>query len=125
MSKSTIARRFLAGVAAFAIGLGLAQASIVYGQAAGVYITNGAAITGLRVAPVGLIMVGLASASALTLLWAALTVVVLWAAALANALTAGRPGWFWFALVLGVLTLGIGALIAYLITGPDRRPSSA
>ena len=125
MSKSVMARRLLGGVVAFAVGLALGQASIAFGQAAGVYVTDGDAIFDLRVAPVGLIVVGIASASAVTLLAGALTVVVLWAAALANARTAARTGWFWLVLILGVLTLGVGALVTYLIAGPDRAASTA
>ena len=125
MSKSVMTRRLLGGVLGSAVGLALGQASIAFGQAAGVYAMDGDAIFDLRVAPVGLIVVGFASASALTLLAGALTVVVLWAAALANARSAARTGWFWLVLILGVLTLGVGGLVTYLIAGPDRAPSTA
>ena len=125
MSKADIARGMLGGSVALMVGLALAAASIAYGQAVGVYVTDGSAISDLRVAPVGLIVVGMASASALTLLAGALTLVVLWAAALANARTAARTGWFWLVLILGILTLVVGALVAYLVAGPDRAPSTA
>lgn len=125
MSKSAVRRWLLAGLVAFATGLGLAQASIAFGQASGIYVSVAEAVVGLRVAPHGLIVVALASASALSLLAGVLTLVIAWAAVLANVRLAARRAWFWFLLILGIPTVGVGPLVAYLIAGPDRAPSTA
>ena len=125
MSKPAIARLFLGGVAAVAIGLVLGAASIAAGQAVGVYVGDDGGFGGHRVAPLGAIVVGLASGSAIALVGGALALLVAWAAALANARSTARQGWFVSLLLLGLPTCGVAALVAYLLAGPDPRPARA
>jgi hypothetical protein len=125
MSRALIGRVFAGGIAAIAIGLLLGQASIALGRDLGVYIADGETIVGLRVMPIGFVVVALASGAVLSLAGGAMAVAVAWAAALANARAAARGGWFASLLLLGLPTFGIGALIPYVVAGPDRAPSGA
>jgi len=125
MTRSVIARVFLVGVGTFGVGVLIAAASIAVGHAGGAYVVEGADIVGVRVTLLGFASVGLAVVAALALVAASLAVLVGWAAALANARAASRFGWFAALVLLGVPTFGVGALVAYVVAGPDRIPSPA
>lgn len=125
MSKFVIAKVFVAGIGAFVVGLVLAQASFVLGDAGGLDVIADGGIVGVRLVPIGYVAVGLSALAALALIAGVAAAVVAWAAAMANARVASARGWFALLAVLGVPTVGVGAVVAYLLAGPDRPISPA
>jgi hypothetical protein len=114
----------LGGVAAVVAGLLMAAASSALGDIGGVYVVDRGEIVGLRLAPVGFAVAALAAVAAVVLVGGALAAVVAWVATLANVHLAARRGWFVGLLVLGLPTLGVAAVVAYVLAGPDRGPST-
>jgi len=72
---SPIVRLFVGGVAAFIVGLCLAQGSIVLGAASGVYIIDPGEIVGVRMAPLGFLVAAMAAVAAIALVGGVLAAV--------------------------------------------------
>ena len=66
---------------------------------------------------------GLGLAGGLTIMGAAITGLVSWIGALLKTSQLESKAWFLALLLLGIFNFGFIAMIAYVIAGPDGRPS--
>ena len=123
MRKPVITKLFLGGAVTFVAGMLLAVASMRVGVGGGALVIEGPDIVGLEINAAGYAMVALAVIGALALVGGLLAGVIAWAGALANTIQRPDKTWFVLLLVLGVLSFGQVAIIAYLLAGPDGTPT--
>ena len=102
MSKPTITRLFVAALVAVAAGLVLVLAAVWAAFASDLLVT------------VTLVVVG-----SLAMLAGAVAAVVSWIGALLNTAQLEDKTWFVSLLVLGLLGIGVLAMVAYVLAGPD------
>ncbi|HYU60491.1 MAG TPA: hypothetical protein VEK39_07015 [Solirubrobacterales bacterium] len=102
MSKPTITRLFVAALVAVAAGLVLVLAAVWAAFASDLLVT------------VTLVVVG-----SLAMLAGAVAAVVSWIGALLNTAQLEDKTWFVSLLVLGLLGVGVLAMVAYVLAGPD------
>jgi hypothetical protein len=131
MSKPVITRLFVGGLVAMFAGLIFA---IFAGLAAfaGTEVTmNGTDVTAINITPMAWWMIALATLGALAMLGGAIAGLVAWIGALINTAQLDDKLWFIVLLVLGLVSFGFVAMIAYVIAGPDgtrlqsARPAQA
>ena len=124
MSKSRITRFFIASVVA-----GIAGATLVIATwgvfPADVFVKNGADIVGVQGTSFAWAMFGLGVAGVIVLVGAAFAAVAGWIGALLNTSTLERKTWFVALALLGVFDLGLLALFAYVVAGPDGPRQTA
>ncbi len=108
MSKRTIARLFVAAIVAVGAGLVLVLAAVWAAVASGLVVT------------VTLVVVG-----ALALLAGAGAGVASWIGALLNTARLEDKTWFVSLLALGLLGVGLLAMVAYVLAGPDGTSRDA
>lgn len=102
MSKSTITRLFVGGIIALAVGLVLVLAAVWAAFASGLAVT-----------------VTLVALGSLAMLAGAAGAVVSWIGALLNTALLEDRTWFVSLLVLGLCGVGVLAMVAYVLYGPD------
>jgi len=102
MSKPTITRLFVGAIVAVAAGLVLVLAAVWAAFASDLLVT------------VTLVVVG-----SLAMLAGAVAAVVSWIGALLNTAQLEDKTWFVSLLVLGLLGVGVLAMVAYVLAGPD------
>jgi hypothetical protein len=118
MSKSMVIRLFVGAVLAMVVGLLIAFAALVAAFAGGavtiggptVVTVNGPAFAGTVV---WLVVGGLAIAGA------SLAAIASWIGALLNTVQLEDKTWFLAVLILGLISLGWVAMVAYVFAGPD------
>lgn len=122
MSKATITRLFVVAVLAVAAGLAVGLATVVAALAGGVVQIGGPGVVdfdggALAGALPWLVVASLAIASG------SLVALASWIGALLNTARLDDKAWFIGLLVLGLVSLGWIAMVAYVVAGPDRtRP---
>jgi len=124
MSKSTVSRLFVGGVVALVAGLLLAIAAVAIAFVGGAFVMDGADVVGIQptFAAWSLIVLGLLAAVAF--IGGSIAGLVAWIGALLNTAQLDDKLWVVLLLVLGLLSFGFVAMVAYVIAGPDslRRP---
>lgn len=123
MSKSAITRLFIGGIVAVVAGVILAAGGFLWALSANVFIWDGQEITGITSTGAigGLIAFGIVAVLAMA--GGAIAGLVAWIGALINTVALDDKAWFVLLLVLGLLSFGLIAMIAYVIAGPDStRP---
>lgn len=126
MSKATIVKVFIGSVVAVVAGLLLAFTAVWIGYANGVFVMQGSDVTGIEATPFAWTMVGLMLVAALAMVGGFIGGLVSWIGALLNTAQVDDKTWFILLLVLGLLSFGVVAMIAYAIGGPDgtQRPAT-
>jgi hypothetical protein len=119
MTKSVITRLFVGGIVAVFAGLVLAAVAIVGAFANGVFVVDGSDVTGVHWSPFAWTMVGLMVVAILGMIAGAIAGLVAWIGALLNTVQLEDKTWFVVLLVLGLLSFGLVAMLAYVIAGPD------
>jgi hypothetical protein len=119
VSKATVTKLFVGGVIAVITGIILVFASVLLAYANGVFVMQGHDVVGVQGTPFAWTMVGLAILAALVIVGGALAGLVSWIGALLNTSQLEEKTWFILLLVLGIVSLGFIAMIAYVIAGPD------
>lgn len=124
MSKSAISRLFKVAIAFVVAGAASGTAVAIWALANGAIVIGGSQPVTVDPATVAGAIVGFSIASLLT---AAGTVaaVVSWAGALLNTSRLNDKAWFTALLVLGLVSLGWLAMIAYILKGPDSTALEA
>ena len=127
MSKSTVTSIFVGSVIAVIAGIFLAFATVWFAYANGAFVMNGPDVVGVQSTPAAWTMVGLAIAAALAVIAGLIGGLVSWIGALLNTSQLEDKTWFVLLLVLGILSFGLVAMIAYVIAGPDgtKRTTAA
>lgn len=124
MSKATITKLFVSCVIACIIGAVLVSvASSVFPH--DVFVMNGSDIVGVQGSPFAWAMLGLGVAGAIALVGAMISGLASWIGALLNTSALERKTWFIALALLGVFNLGLPAVFAYVVAGPDRARQTA
>jgi H+/Cl- antiporter ClcA len=125
MRKSTVTRLFVGSVTAIVAGVALGFVAVLVALATGSLEMSGPDVVGIEPTPVAWSMIGLAVLAVLAFLGGAIGGLVAWIGALLNTAELEDKTWFVLLLVLGVLSFGLVAMIAYVIAGPDGTKSRA
>jgi len=125
MSKATVIKLFIGGGVAVVAGAILAAAAVWLAIANDVFVMNGADIVGLQASPLSWSLVGLGMVGAVAVVGGLIAGLVSWIGALLNTIELDRKTWFLALLLLGIFNLGIVAMLAYVIAGPDGTAPSA
>ena len=118
MPKATVVRFFLGSVVAFVDGALLAFATLWIAYADGAFVMKGQDAAGIEASPFAWTMVGLAGVAALAMMGGFIGGLVAWIGALLNTAQVEDKTWFILLLVLGLLSFGFVAMVAYVIAGP-------
>jgi hypothetical protein len=122
MSKATVVKLFVGSVIAVIAGALLAFAAVWIAYANGVFVMQGPDVVGIDATPFAWTMVGLAIVAMLSMIGGFIGGLVSWIGALLNTAQVEDKTWFVLLLVLGLLSFGVVAMIAYVIAGPDGTP---
>jgi hypothetical protein len=119
MTKALVTRLFVGGVAALMAGILLIVAAVLAALASNVLEMNGPDVVGIRSGGTAWALVALIVVGVLGVVGGAITGLVSWIGALLNTVQLEDKTWFVLLLVLGLLSFGFIAMIAYVIAGPD------
>jgi hypothetical protein len=125
MSKGTVTKLFVGSVIAVVAGVVLAFATVWFAYANGAFVMSGPDVTGVHATPYAWGMVGLAIVAALAIVGGFIGGLVSWIGALLNTSQLEDKTRFIVLLVLGMLSFGLVAMIAYVIAGPDGSNATA
>ena len=119
MTKATVTKLFVGALVAGFAGLFIAIVAVWAAFASGEFVMDGNDVTGVRFTPFGWWMVGLMIAGGFAMIGGAIAGLVAWIGALINTAQLDDKVWFIVLLVLGLLSFGFFAMVAYVIAGPD------
>jgi hypothetical protein len=125
VSKATVTRIFLGSVIAVIAAAVLAFATVWIAYANGAFVMNGPDVVGIRSTPAAWAIFGFGFVAMLAMMAGFVGAMVSWIGALLNTSELEDKTWFVVLLVLGVLSVGLVAMIAYVIAGPDGTRRSA
>ena len=121
MSKATISRLFIGSMITVVAGIVLAIAAVTVAFANGVFIMDGPDVVGVRGTGLAWTMVGIGIVAGLVVMGGFVGGLVSWIGALLNTAQLDDKVWFVVLLLLGIWNLGVFAMIAYVIAGPDGQ----
>ncbi|HET7520969.1 MAG TPA: hypothetical protein VFK61_05435, partial [Candidatus Limnocylindria bacterium] len=119
MSKSTVTRLFVGSLLAVLAGLLLGLGAALVGVTNGAFVIRDRDVIEIGSAPAAWTVAGLGILAALAVLGGLVGGLVSWIGALLNTVQLADKTWFIVLLVLGLLSFGLVAMIAYVIAGPD------
>ena len=119
MTKSTVTRLFVGSVIAVAAGLVLGLAAVIVAFGSNSLVMSGPDVVGIEPTAFAWSMVALAVVGVLAIVGGAIGGLVSWIGALLNTAELEDKTWFVLLLILGILSFGLVAMIAYVIAGPD------
>jgi hypothetical protein len=119
MSKTTIVRLFWGSLIAFAVAviLMVLAGSLLF--LSGSLIMNGPDVVGIQADAFAWSMVAVGTFAVLVMMAAGVAQLVAWIGAILNTAQLQDKAWFVVLLVTGLLGIGLVAMIAYAIAGPD------
>ena len=121
MSKSTVSRLFVGGLVAVIAGVILGVAAVAVAYFGGAFIMDGPDVVGIQPTPYAWALVILGLLAVVALIGGSIAGLVAWIGALLNTAELDDKTWFIVLLVLGLLSFGLVAMLAYVIAGPDGR----
>ena len=119
MTKSTITKLFIGGIVTAVAGLLLAVTAVWAAFAAGQFVMNGSDVVDFQFTAFGWSMVALMIIGGFSMIGGSIAGLVAWIGALLNTVQLEDKLWFVLLLVLGLLSFGFIAMVAYVIAGPD------
>lgn len=119
MTKATVTKFFVGGLVAVFAGLFLAIVAVWAAFASGEFVLDGSDVAGVQFSAFGWSMTGLMILGGFAMLGGAIAGLVAWIGALINTAQLEDKAWFVLLLVLGLLSFGLIAMVAYVIAGPD------
>ena len=126
MSKTNVTRLFVGAIVAFVAGLVLAFAALWVALASDAIDLGGSDYIEVNGGSGAWTALGLVVVGSLAALGGTIGAVVSWIGALLNTRQLEDKTWFASLLALGLLGLGVVAMIAYVVAGPDgTKPSVA
>lgn len=125
MSKSVITRLFVGGLVTVIAGIVAAAFLVFWAFASGGFEVSGHDVVGLNGTSLTWTLIGLIVASGFVILGGVIAGIVSWIGALLNTVQLADKTWFVLLLVLGLLSFGFFAMIAYVIAGPDSTHPDA
>ena len=124
MSKTMIVRIFWSSfIALFAAVMLMVMGGLLL-FFSGSLVMDGPDVVGLESDPFAWSMVAIAAFGALVFVAAAAAQLVAWIGAVLNTVELEDKAWFAVLLITGLLGIGLVAMIAYVIAGPDGVPST-
>ena len=123
MSKPTVIKLFVGSAVAFVAGVLLALGAVWFAYANGAFVMSGPDVTGIQPTAFAWSTVGLLVLATLAIIGGLIGGLVSWIGALLNTAQVDDKTWFIVLLVLGLMSFGIVAMIAYVIGGPDGTQS--
>ena len=123
MSKPTVVKLFVGSAFAFVAGVLLALGAAWFAYANGVFVMSGPDVTGIQTTPIAWTTVSLVVLAMLAIIGGLIGGLVSWIGALLNTALVDDKTWFILLLVLGLMSFGIVAMIAYVVGGPDGTRS--
>jgi hypothetical protein len=124
MTKQTISKIFIGSIIAVVAGAILAIGAVTIAFANGVFVMDGPDVVGVRGTGLAWTMVGVGIVAALVVMGGFVGGLISWIGALLNTAQLDDKMWFVILLLLGIWSLGLVAMIAYVIAGPDGRPAA-
>jgi H+/Cl- antiporter ClcA len=112
-------------VVAVIAGAVLAFAAVWIAYANGAFVMSGPDVIGVQSTPSAWTIVGLGIVAALAMIAGFIGGLVSWIGALLNTSQLEDKTWFIVLLVLGLLSFGLVAMIAYVIAAPDGAKQTA
>jgi glucan phosphoethanolaminetransferase (alkaline phosphatase superfamily) len=125
MSKSAITKLFVGGIVAVVAGIFLTVAAGLIAYFGGAFVMNGADVVGVTPTPQAWTFIFLGLVGILAFIGGAISGLVAWIGALLNTAQLQDKTWFVLLLVLGLLSFGFVAMLAYVIAGPDSTRQTA
>ena len=119
MTKHAIVRLFWGSMIAIGAGILLVFAAGWLALASEMFVMDGPDVVGVQGNGWALAMVMTAGIAVLAIIGGAIGGLVSWIGALLNTAQLADKTWFVLLLVLGLLSFGLVAMIAYAIAGPD------
>jgi len=119
MTKGTVTRLFIGSVVAVVAGLITVFVTVWVAYASGAFVMNGPDVVAVEGTPAAWAMMGLGLVALLAIVGGFIGGLVSWIGALLNTAQLEDKTWFIVLLVLGLLSFGLVAMIAYVIGGPD------
>jgi hypothetical protein len=126
MSKSTVTRLFVGSAIAVVAGLLLGLTALWVAFANGAFVMRGNDVIAIQPGPGAWFVLGIGILAGLVVMGGLVGGLVSWIGALLNTAALPDKTWFILLLVLGLLSFGLVAMIAYVIGGPDgtRQPAA-
>ncbi len=124
MSKKAITRLFVGGIVTCFAGLVLELAVVGAALAGGVVDFGGSSVVEVNGGLFAGTLVGLAVVGLLAISAAVVAGVASWIGALLNTVQLEDKTWFASLLVLGMVSMGTAAMVAYVLAGPDSTRQS-
>ena len=118
MSKSSITRLFAGAIAAVVVGLTIGVAGVVAAIANGAIVIHRSEVATVNGGPFAW-AIGVLFVASLVVAAGTLAAIASWVGALLNTSRLDDKTWFAVLLVLGLVSLGWAAMIAYVFAGPD------
>lgn len=125
VTKRTVSRVFIGGILGIAGGLVLTVVAGLLAFANGSLVYNGPDVVGVNESAFGWAMIIVAAIGILVMAGGAIGQFVAWIGAVLNTARLEDKTWFVVVLLLGLLSFGFVAVIAYLIGGPDGTETAA
>jgi H+/Cl- antiporter ClcA len=119
VSKATVTRVFWGSLVAVIAGAVLVFAAVWVAYANGAFVMDGPDVVGVQSTPAAWAVIGLGIVAALAIIAGLIGGLVSWIGALLNTAQLEDKTWFIVLLVLGLVSFGLVAMIAYVIAGPD------
>jgi hypothetical protein len=119
MSKRNITRLFVAGLITFIVGAVIDFIAIVMTFAGGVIVLGGPNFVQVNGGPNAWLVVTLVSIGSLLVLIGGIAGLISWIGALLNTAQLDDKTWFLLILLLGLVSFGFMAMVAYVLAGPD------
>lgn len=119
MSKPTITRLFVGSITAIVAAIVLGVFACIWAFANNVFQLQGPDVVGLNSTTATWATIAVIIVSGLAIVGGAIGALVAWIGALLNTSRLEDKTWFILLLVLGLLSFGFFAMVAYVIAGPD------
>jgi hypothetical protein len=119
MTKSTVTRLFVGSVISVIAGLILGFVAVLVALGSDSLVMRGPDVVGIEPTVLAWSMVGFFVLAGMAVIGGAIGGLVSWVGALLNTAELADKTWFVLLLVLGILSFGLVAMIAYVIAGPD------
>ena len=119
MTKPTVTRLFVGSVISVIAGLILGFVAILVALASDSLVMSGPDVVSVEPTALAWSMVGLAVLAGVAIIGGGIGGLISWIGALLNTAELDDKTWFVLLLMLGILSFGLVAMIAYVIAGPD------
>lgn len=125
MSKPTVVRIFYGSLIAVVAGIIVAFFAVWAAFASGAFVMDGPDVVGVDTAGFAWLLVLVAGIACFAIVGGVIGGMVAWIGALLNTAQLEDKTWFILLLILGLFSLGLVAMIAYVIAGPDGTRRAA